>query len=160
MIQTTIAKMYKLSLSLSQLRTNSGCQSFVAIFHFYFFLHFFRWHERGIQTKAVVFTISLSFNTCHFHFILLAFSGNMEEVSFHSIFTFTCNFHFSRWDGGGGVFPFHFHFLLVVSLFTFTFPGEMEEEVSDPKAFLTSLRPFTNFTLTVAPFTKWVKEMM
>ena len=34
------------------------------------------------------------------------------------------------------------------------FPGEMEEEVSEPKALLTALRPFTNFTITVAAFTK------
>ena len=33
--------------------------------------------------------------------------------------------------------------------------GNMEEEeVLEPKAFLTSLTPYTNFTITVAAFTK------
>ena len=35
--------------------------------------------------------------------------------------------------------------------------GNMEEEeVLEPKAFLTSLTPYTNFTITVAAFTKYI----
>ena len=51
-------------------------------------------------------------------------------------------------------FSLHFHCYFILSLFL-TSSGEMEKEVSEPKAVFTSLRAFTNFTLTVAAFTKW-----